>query len=191
MSTAVQPFSGRLEPAVLGGGFELPDYWVWCGAPIRDEDGLYHLFASRVPKELVFHPGWLYCSEIVRAEADTAAGPYRFAEVVLPARGSEFFDARCTHNPHIRKVGDTYLLLYMGTTYDGPTPTPERQEVRSSARSHATWARKRIGLATSTSVHGPWKRLVEPLLEPRPGGWDAIATTNPSLCPLPETITPM
>ena len=111
--------------------------------------------------------------------------------MALPPRGGEFFDARCTHNPHIRKVGDTYLLLYMGTTYDGPTPTAERQEVRSSSRSHATWARKRIGLATSTSVHGPWKRLVEPLLEPRPGGWDAIATTNPSPCPLPETITPM
>ena len=141
MTDDIVPFASRLEPAVLGGGFEQPDYWVWCGAPIRGDDGLFHLFASRVPKELVFSPSWLYCSEIVRAEADTAAGPYRFAEVVLPVRGGEFFDARCTHNPHIRKVGDTYLLLYMGTTYDGPTPTPEEQEVRNSPRSHATCAR--------------------------------------------------
>ena len=42
-------FFSRLQPAVVGGGFELPDHWVWCGAPIRGEDGKYHLFASRIP----------------------------------------------------------------------------------------------------------------------------------------------
>ena len=151
-------FLSRLQPAVVGGGFELPDYWVWCGAPIRGEDGRYHLFASRVPKEVIFHPHWLFRSEIARAEADTPVGPYRFAEVALPPRGGDFFDARSTHNPHIRKVGDTYLLLYMGTNYDGPTPSPEKPEVWRSPRYLATWARKRIGLATSQSVRGPWKR---------------------------------
>ena len=65
-------FLSRLQPAVAGGGFELPDYWVWCGAPIRGEDGRYHLFASRVPKEVPFHPHWLFRSEIVRAESDNA-----------------------------------------------------------------------------------------------------------------------
>ena len=72
-------FISRLQPAVVGGGFELPDYWVWCGSPIRGEDGRYHLFASRVPKEVVFHPHWLFRSQIVRAESDTPVGPYRFA----------------------------------------------------------------------------------------------------------------
>ena len=79
--------------------------------------------------------------------------------MALPPRGGDFFDARSTHNPHIRKVGDTFLLLYMGTNYDGPTPTPENPEVWRSPRYLATWARKRIGLATSKSVRGPWKRL--------------------------------
>jgi hypothetical protein len=179
--TAARTFLSRLQPAVAGGGFELPDYWVWCGAPIRGEDGRYHLFASRVPKEVVFHPHWLFRSEIVRAESETPVGPYRFAEVALPPRGGDFFDARSTHNPHIRKVGETFLLLYMGTNYDGPTPTPQAPEVWRSPRYLATWARKRIGLATSQSVHGPWKRLDTPLIE-----WDSIATTNPSLCPLPD-----
>ena len=179
-------FISRLQPALVSGGFELPDYWVWCGAPIRGEDGRYHLFASRVTKEVVFHPHWLFRSEIVRAESDTPAGPYKMAEVALPPRGGDYFDARSTHNPHIRKVGDTYLLLYMGTNYDGPTPTKQNPEVWRSPRYLATWARKRIGLATSTSVRGPWKRLEKPLLEPRPGEWDSIATTNPSLCPLPD-----
>jgi hypothetical protein len=179
-------FLSRLQPAVAGGGFELKDYWVWCGAPIRGEDGRYHLFASRVPKEVPFHPHWLFRSEIVRAESERPVGPYRFVEVALPPRGGDFFDARSTHNPHIRKVGDTFLLLYMGTNYDGRTPSRENPEVWRSPRYLATWARKRIGLATSKSVRGPWKRLDQPLIEPRPGEWDSIATTNPSLCPLPD-----
>jgi len=97
-----RPFISRLQPAVAGGGFELPDYWVWCGAPIRGEDGRYHLFASRVTKEVVFHPHWLFCSEIVRAESATPVGPYRLAEVALPPRGGDFFDARSTHNPPMK-----------------------------------------------------------------------------------------
>jgi hypothetical protein len=185
-SAAPAPFLSRLQPAVIGGGFEMPDYWVWCGAPIRGEDGRYHLFASRVPKTVVFHPHWLFCSEIVRAEAAKPEGPYQFAGVALPPRGGNFFDARSTHNPHIRKVGDTFVLLYMGTAYEGPTPDAQHQEVWRSPRYLTTWANKRIGLATSKSVHGPWKRLDKPLLEPRPGEWDSIATTNPSLCPLPD-----
>eukprot|EP01031_Cornospumella_fuschlensis_P050935 gene50935-62295_t len=104
-------FISRLQPAVVGGGFELPDHWVWCGAPIRGEDGNYHLFASRIPKTVLFHPHWLFMSEIVRAEPPTPVGPYKFAEVALAPRGGDFFDGRTTHNPHIRKVGDTYLLL--------------------------------------------------------------------------------
>ena len=185
-STSSTPFISRLQPASVHGGFELETHWVWCGAPIQGEDGRYHLFASRVPKNLIFHPHWLFCSEIVRAEADNPIGPYQFKEVALPPRGGDYFDARSTHNPHIRKVGDTFLLLYMGTNYDGPTPTPDNQEVWRSPRYLATWARKRIGLATSKSVRGPWKRLDQPLIEPRPGEWDSIATTNPSLCPMPD-----
>ena len=138
-------FISRLQPAVVGGGFELPDHWVWCGAPIRGEDGNYHLFASRIPKTVLFHPHWLFMSEIVRAESPTPVGPYKFAEVALAPRGGDFFDGRTTHNPHIRKVGDTYLLLYMGSTYDGPTPTHDSQEIWRSPRYLATWARKRIG----------------------------------------------
>src|SRR5512138_3182650 len=91
---ATRTFISRLQPAVAGGGFELPDFWIWCGAPIRGEDGRYHLFASRVPKSLVFHPHWLFCSEIVRGESETPVGPYRFAEIALPPRGGDFFDAR-------------------------------------------------------------------------------------------------
>ena len=34
---AIRTFLSRLQPAVAGGGFELRDYWVWCGAPAQDQ----------------------------------------------------------------------------------------------------------------------------------------------------------
>lgn len=76
----------RMLPAPLNGGFRMEDWWVWCGSAVRGEDGRFHLFASRWPKWLPMHPGWLLRSEIVRASADNAEGPYTYEETVLPAR---------------------------------------------------------------------------------------------------------
>ncbi len=55
--------------------------------------------------------------------AETPEGPYTFQEVVLGDRGAAFWDGRMTHNPVVVKRGDTYLLFYIGTTFDGPKPT--------------------------------------------------------------------
>ncbi len=171
--------------AIRGGGYSEPDHWVWCASPVRGEDGRYHLFASRIPKSLPFHPGWLYASQIVRAEADAPHGPYTFREVVLGPRDPRFFDGRSCHNPCIRKVGTRYLLFYMGSTYPEGEGDP-RTQPPGSPFYKAAWARKRIGLAWADSVHGPWHRPDRPLLEPRPGHWDAIATTNPAPWILPD-----
>ena len=56
-------------------------------------------------------------------------------------------------------------------------------------RYQRTWANKRIGLATSNSVFGPWKRRDTPLFDPRPDCWDSIANTNPAACILPDGRT--
>lgn len=72
-----------LLPAPVGGGFSMEGYWVWCGSVIQGEDGRYHMFASRWPKTLPFHPGWGVASEIVRADSDTPRGP-----LYLPGGGS-------------------------------------------------------------------------------------------------------
>ena len=58
----------------------------------------------------------------MRASADKPEGPYRFEEVLLPPRGTEFWDGRMTHNPTIHRWRDNYLLFYIGTTYKGETP---------------------------------------------------------------------
>ena len=175
-------FIGRLMPAPAGGGFAMEAYWVWCGSAIRGDDSRYHLFASRWPKSLSFSPHWLTNSEIVRASASTPEGPYRFEEVVLPARGEKWWDGRMTHNPTIHRWQGNYLLFYIGTTYEGETPVAGHPiDAGSPVRLQAR-ANQRVGVAVAASVKGPWKRMDRPLLEPRPGKWDALMTTNPAPC---------
>jgi hypothetical protein len=178
-----QAFIERIQPAPPGGGFAMDDFWVWCGSVIRGEDRRYHMFASRWTRALPFGPHWVTQSEIVRAVADRPEGPYRMEEVVLPARGEGFWDGQMTHNPTIHRWRDTYLLFYIGSTYRGPAPTPENP-ARSMTSEPAFQARanQRIGVATSKSIRGPWKRPGKPILEPRPGKWDGLMTTNPAPC---------
>ena len=106
-----------MQPVTEKSGFAIEGYWVWCGSVIKGEDNRYHMFASRWRKTLPMHPGWLLESEIVHAVCDTPDGEFQFEEVVLPARGAEYWDGRSTHNPHIIKYEGKYVLYYMGTTH--------------------------------------------------------------------------
>jgi len=187
MTTA---FADSLLPAPRHGGFAIDGYWVWCGSAIRGEDGRYHLFASRWPKfeGVPMSTPYTSYSEVVRADSATPVGPFEFREVVLPARGARFWDGRMTHNPTIHKVGDKYLLYYIGSTYEGDPPTAEQMrhpDFIATSRNDR-WNAIRIGLAVSNSVRGPWQRFDQPVLEPRPGHWDHTLVTNPAPCVLPD-----
>lgn len=171
-------FIERILPAPIGGGYQDPDFWVWGSSVVKGEDGRYHMFASRWSRKLNFG-NWVTSSEVVHAVADTPVGPYETVDVVLPARGKEYWDGMCTHNPRVVKYGKQYLLYYFGTTYDFEQPTAGNAKV-SSENWNKAWMNKRIGVATSDSVYGPWKRLDQPILEPREGNWDASITSNPA-----------
>jgi hypothetical protein len=180
-------FIDRLLPAPVGGGFSMEDYWVWGSSVIKGEDGRYHMFASRWLKTLGFDK-WVSNSEVVRAVSDTPEGPYSFEEVVLPVRGKQYFDGLVTHNPRIVKYKDTYLLYYFGTTYDFPVPRDAHISMDvHTADGRLAWMNKRIGLAVSKSVYGPWTRMDRPVIEPRPGMWDASITSNPAPVVNPKT----
>lgn len=166
-----------LRPIPRGGGYREPGYWVWCGSPIRDDDGVYHLFASRWPKTQPFHPGWLTHSEIVRATSERPEGPYRFAEIVLGARDHAYWDGRMTHNPCIQRHGDGFLLFYTGLTYTETGPVQA-----GSPAMQALVGSQRIGVARAKSLRGPWTRPDRPALDVRPGGWDGFLVSNPAPC---------
>ena len=169
-------------PAPIGGGFMMEDYWVWCGSVVKGEDGKYHMFASRWSREYPMHPGWLAHSEVVRAESKTPEGPYEFKEVVLPERGARFWDGRSTHNPHIKKIDSKYVLYYTGMTYPFEEPEDKSLITHDSPIAIASRASKRIGIAVSDSVKGPWKRFDKPILDVRPEGFDSFLVSNPAPC---------
>ena len=163
-----------------GGGFRMDGYWIWCGSVIKAEDGRYHMFASRWPRDITFHPGWMTSSEVVRAVADRAEGPYVFQQVVLPARGAEYWDGRSTHNPSITRHGDTYILFYMGSTHPFDDPVRGVALALTDPRAIVARANKRIGIATAKRVEGPWTRYDRPVLDTRPGTFYSFLTSNPS-----------
>ena len=179
-------FIEKLEPAPVDGGFAMEGYWVWGGCPIKGEDGRYHLFVSRWKKDMPFYIGYVFQSEVVRAVSDTPEGPYEFAGIVLPRRGSQFWDGMMTHNPTIRKYGDTYLLFYIGATYDFEKPDipPDQHDSLNTVEQwrlrNEVYNTIRIGMATSKSLNGPWRRYDKPVLDVRPGKWDSTIVTNPA-----------
>lgn len=159
--------------------FESEGYWVWGSSVVKGEDGKYHMFVSRFPKSLPFHPGWMVASEIVHAISDVPQGPYKFSDVALPARGSQYWDGRSTHNPRILKQNGKYYLIYMGSTHPFADPTYDQLTLDSKwcivGRSN-----KRIGMAVANSPYGPWKRMDEPILKTKPNTFYSFLTSNPS-----------
>lgn len=106
----------------------------------------------------------------LHAVADSAEGEFKILSEALPPRGEGYWDGNSTYNPTIQKHDDTYILFYTGSHY---TNTDDMKK-----NGYEALANKRIGIATSKSLYGPWKRLDKPILEPRKGKWDAIITSN-------------
>jgi hypothetical protein len=136
------PIIDRLQPIPLDSAFRQDGHFVWGGSLIK-VDKEYHLFASRWPEPTGFPGGYRDHSEIVRATANRAEGPYEFQEVVLAGRGEPYWDGKMCHNPKIVKAGDMYVLYYIGSACGSGL--------------------RKVGYAWSSSVTGPWTRLDEPV----------------------------
>ncbi|WP_374166624.1 glycoside hydrolase family protein [Arcticibacter sp. MXS-1] len=161
----VSEFSGKLRP--VGRALEMEGYYVWCNSPIKGPDGKIHVFFSRWSDKKGMG-GWINSSEIAHAVASSPEAPFELVGTILAPRGAGYWDATTCHNPHIKLVDGKYCLFYMGNS-NGKTDT------------------KRIGLATSDSLYGPWKRPDLPLLEAGPAGaWEDHCTTNPSFIKHPN-----
>ena len=181
-SVAQNSIINNLEAAPVGGGFTMEGYWVWGSSVVKGDDGKYHMFASRWPNYLPFHPGWMVASEIVHAVSDTPEGPYKFHDVALGARGTQYWDGRSCHNPKLVKYKDTYILYYMGSTHPFEELTRENAKeltLDSKWCIAGRWG-KRIGVATSKSPYGPWKRLNHPILDVEPNTFYSFLTSNPA-----------
>jgi len=153
----VSGFSRRLRP--VGRALELEGYYVWCNTPIKGPDDKIHVFFSRwdAGKKM---SGWINGCEIAHAVADTPESKFIVTGTILQPRPGNW-DATTCHNPFITSFNGKYYLYYMGNS-NGKTNT------------------KRIGLAVSDSLYGPWQRMDTPILQPgETGSWDDHCTTNP------------
>lgn len=168
-----------LQPVDKQSVLESQDYYTWGGSPIKGEEGKYHLYYSRWKKEHGFL-AWVTHSEIAHAVADAAAGPYAFHDLVLPARGRQYWDGLTTHNPTIHCFDGKYYLYYMGTTGGG--------EYRTDCLNVTHRNNQRIGVAVADSPYGPWKRFDKPLIDVSPDSLahDALMVSNPSILQKPD-----
>jgi hypothetical protein len=132
-------------------GFKMDGYWVWCGSLIK-VDSVYHLFASRWPKSGPFPEGYKTNSEIVRATSNSPLGPFKFEEVVIGERDSSYWDSNMSHNPTIHKIGNEFVLYYIGSDF-----TTLQDQTKALLR--------RVGYATSNLITGPWSRSQKPVIE--------------------------
>lgn len=168
----------RLKDAPREGAFSQDGYWVWGSSVIRDDKGQYHMFVARWPEHLTFHPGWMIESDIIHATSDTPEGPYEYEDVALPERGAQYWDGRSTFNPKICRYKDTYVLFYTGSTHPFPDFPSEDSLKLNSKYSIVGRSNKRIGVAWSKSLSGPWIRLDEPVLKSKPNTFYSFLTSN-------------
>ncbi len=152
-------FQERLLPIPKDSGFKMEGYWVWGGSAIK-VGSTYHLFASRWPKKNKFPDDYFKESEIVYATASNPIGPYSFQKVIISERDSMFWDSNMAHNPSIYKVGDEYVLFYIGSDF-------------TTMRKGSGRLLRRAGFATAKNIEGPWTRADEPVF--------AEESNNPAL----------
>lgn len=154
------PIAGRFLPVPAQSGFRMEGYWVWCGSPIKVENE-YHLFAARWPKTNKFPDGYRESSEIVRAVSRDPLGPYAFQEVVIGERDRRFWDANMAHNPTIHRIGDEFVLFYIGSDF-------------TTLRANTKYPLRQIGYARAPTIRGPWTRADRPII--------AEESNNPAVC---------
>ncbi|WP_136077919.1 glycoside hydrolase family protein [Pontiella desulfatans] len=122
-------FSKSLVP----GAFILPsdeESWTWGMAPMYDEAGKLHIFNSVIPNS----GRWVENSKIVHWTADSVEGPYTLVGDLFSSDDIGY------HNPQISKVGDTYVLVYLYNKHNDENGSMQE-----------------VGIATATSLDGPWK----------------------------------
>ncbi len=174
---SVDDFKLKLGEVDLMSKFEDEIWSIWGGTLVKGDDGYYHMFYSRWKKRLGW--AWVTNSEIAHAVSKTPFGPFKFKDVALPARGSEYWDGLCTHNPTVHYFEGKYYLYYMGNTGDGKvTSSPGNQELNPIHRNN-----QRIGVAVSDSPNGPWERFNSPLIDvgSNDNALDALMVSNPTI----------
>jgi len=175
----VNMIAASFGKAFTNPSYEEDGYWAWCGSVVKGDDNLYHIYVSRFPKTLPFHPGWMVASEVIHAVSEKPQGPYKFSDISLPPRGAQYWDGRSTHNPSVHRYKGKYYMFYMGSTHPFEEPSYDALTLVSKWPIVAR-ANKRIGIAVANSPYGPWERFEKPMLDTKPNTFYSFLTSNPA-----------
>jgi hypothetical protein len=175
-----------LQPAKSNGNGDV-DYArdeqrnTWGGSIVADTTtGSWHMFASEFPNGTL--QNWETDSIVIHLTSSTGAqGPYVYSDTVVGPRktGSSrlFWDSLDCHNPTVHKIGDEYVVFYIGVGVRVNTTRQGRTPLYDKAQS--------IGAVWSNSPQGPWNRMDKPLLVATEswecGGGPACGVSNPSI----------
>ncbi len=130
------PFTRKMEWKGIAVSGE-PGFWCWSAWPVQGDDGKYHLFGERWPKDA---DGCLIDSELRHYTSDKPEGPYTFVDVPLPRGKKGEFD--CTQiYPCVQRNGKGWAMLYTGFNGIGRYET------------------MRPGIALADSLNGPWRKV--------------------------------
>ena len=171
--------SAMVQPLPEKNKFVDANYNIWCGSVTKGKNGKFYMLYSRWPKASG-HEAWITHSEIALAKSDKPEGPYRHVKVIFPARGNQYWDGVCTHNPAVIQYKGKYYLFYMGSTgksivkphtsYDNPNWWEYRNN-------------QRIGVAVTDDPEGEWQRFDKPVLDVGKDStaYDALLVSNPAI----------
>ena len=148
---------------------------TWGGDVIY-EKGVYHAFLTAKGYNTPPYDGSdsYYCNTaIVRLEGTSPAGPFKFAEVVLPVYH---------HETHAIKAPDGTILIYM-IKYDGAGHVPDllSDACLEPVCHNFNISHNVIAMAWSKSVYGPWEEKV--ILDPWPGPTNRTSWLCQTNCP--------
>jgi len=93
--------ANSVKPRDVYNGIEDPAWSYWCGDPIQDEDGVYHLYTARWPENHAKGHFGYFDSIIVHATAHNPLGPYQYRDTLGEG-----------HNPEIYKSKKGNYIVY-------------------------------------------------------------------------------
>lgn len=134
---------------------EEPGWTNWDMAPIYDSEGKVHLFVGRWKQGTTWHRE----AQIDHYIASNPEGPYSFHSTVFQNDSTTFF------NPQINFVDGKYVMVFSFKEKETPS------------------INQKIGIATSSSLYGPWKTSdLNPVIGPSfiPGSPNCLHASNPT-----------
>jgi hypothetical protein len=160
-------------------------WFHWGGTPVLGDDGKYHLYYDRWPRNNGrLMSGWLYVSQVAHATSSHPEGPYTFQDVAVQGAGDKpagRWDAVTAHNAYCVRLPDPdaggklrYYLYFISN--------------RDSNNMFNDWydhiVNDRIGVAVADSPNGPWTRSLQPACVPQSPLLGYVV--NPGVTRLPD-----